>query len=355
MALKREREREQRAADGRQQQQLIAELDHRVKNTLAMIRSLVLQGRAHAGSLESFVHNLEGRIRALAHAHELLTAERWQGGSLRRILEAELAAHQPAGRGAVEIRGTDATLRPKAVIATIMVVHELVANAVLHGALSRPEGRVLIEHEIDPASGGLLFRWHVSDGPPAPATPTRGLGATLIERTIRFDLGGTAELRFEPAGVAYDMLIPSRHLLSVADQPSRQGVNGRHAPAALPGRPAQERVLIVEDQMIVALDLEGMVQQLGYHTLGPASTVEEAKGFALGGGFDFAILDINLNDRYVFEVADLLAARNVPFCFATGYGRQEIIPPHLREVTLVTKPYDVAAIRGALETLRRQR
>jgi DNA-binding LytR/AlgR family response regulator len=97
------------------------------------------------------------------------------------------------------------------------------------------------------------------------------------------------------------------------------------------------------------------VQQLGYHTLGPASTVEEAKGFALGGGFDFAILDINLNDRYVFEVADLLTARNVPFCFATGYGRQEIIPPHLREVTLVTKPYDVAAIRGALETLRHQR
>ena len=190
------------------QRLLLAELSHRVKNTLATVqsiavRSLTAGGRPVGEALDAFMD----RLRSLGNTHSLLTAGEWQGASLRRLVEAELA---PYGRRAV-IASEDLTLNPKAALTLGLVLHELATNAAKYGALSAPTGRVEIAWTVENGvSGGPSLRlvWRERDGPPV-VTPERlGFGRTLIERAVAYDLNGTARLDFHPDGVICELAAP---------------------------------------------------------------------------------------------------------------------------------------------------
>lgn len=182
----------------RQTQVLVGELNHRVKNTLAVVQSLAHQTFRGNSALEGPKVAFEGRLRALAAAHNLLTRQHWEFASMRELVENSLAPFCEDARCTIE--GNDFRLKPQAAVSISLAVHELATNAVKYGALSDPNGRVRVSWKREP--GHFLFEWRESDGPPpAPEPRRRGFGTRLIERTLAAELGGSVEMTFEPTGL----------------------------------------------------------------------------------------------------------------------------------------------------------
>jgi PAS domain S-box-containing protein len=180
---------------------LTAELDHRVKNTLAVVQGIAqhtfrdeLVGRS---ALDAF----KGRLRALAGAHDLLTREGWSQADLAAVASKALAFDGAQQR--VRIDGPPVTLKPKPAVTLAMALHELATNSLKHGALSRGEGRVALAWAIHAAADGprLGLEWREEGGPPASPPNRRGFGLRLIERALAADLGGTVSLDFAPEGL----------------------------------------------------------------------------------------------------------------------------------------------------------
>lgn len=209
--------------EGEERQALLAhEVDHRAKNALAVAQSVVALTRAEDPA--AFRAAVSGRITALARAHTLLARESWKGASLSAVLEAEVAPYQDeakgAARGRFHVAGPEVELAPAAVQPLAMTLHELTTNAAKHGALSVPGGEVDVEWRRDPA-GALLLSWRERGGPPLAGPPIRrGFGATLIEATMRRQLGGEMRLEWLPEGLLAEMELPATHLRWQAPPPS---------------------------------------------------------------------------------------------------------------------------------------
>ena len=192
---------------------LMAELDHRVKNTLANIHALVQQTKTQAGSVEDFIENLESRIRAMAHAHNLLAETHWEGASLRSMIEQELEPHASSGRANVQLSGRHWVLTPTAAMAFNMVLHELATNAAKYGSLSVAGGSVDVAWDVASDSGDLVIRWKERGGPPVAPPTRRSFGSVVIERSLRHELRGSCVLSYEPDGLACVATIPAAHIV----------------------------------------------------------------------------------------------------------------------------------------------
>jgi PAS domain S-box-containing protein len=194
-----------------QQQQMMRELDHRVKNNLAAVLSIAEQTVSGADSLDAFAEAFTGRVRSMAVAHEMLASSRWEGADLRSMLERVLAPYRSADDGRFACHGPPVILPASVTQSLCMVMHELVTNAAKYGALSAPQGRVGIEWDREhpgPASERLRLTWIERDGPPVTRPARRGFGTALIERMIAYQLHGHARLTFDRPGVTCTMLIP---------------------------------------------------------------------------------------------------------------------------------------------------
>jgi len=192
------------------QAMLMQELDHRVKNALAKIQALIQQTKVGAHSVDDFALALESRVRALAHAHNLMAATHWQGAQLRELIEGEIAPYRTAYN--VRICGEDVTLRAQAASTLTLVIHELSTNAAKYGALSAREGQVRIEWRRDAVSGDLILTWIERRGPQV-SPPTRaGFGSVVIKRSLSHELKGAADLIFEPEGAVCVLTVPAQCL-----------------------------------------------------------------------------------------------------------------------------------------------
>lgn len=201
--------------DSRRQQEqhqklLLDELNHRVKNTLAVVQSIALQtlGQSEAG--RAGVEHFQARLLALAKAHELLTASRWAGTCLRDVVEMAIGPGLGHGLERFSVDGPPVRLCPRPSLALSMALHELYTNAVKYGALSAPEGRIQIHWRVRDGTDGrrLLLQWRESDGPPVVAPTRRGFGTRLVEHGLRHDLDGRVELAFERGGVTCNIDVP---------------------------------------------------------------------------------------------------------------------------------------------------
>jgi two-component sensor histidine kinase len=209
-----------RKAAEERQKLLAAELDHRAKNMLALVVALVRMTRA--ASIPEFVKAVQGRIRALARAHALLSESRWAGADLRRLVEEELAPFRAREEGRVRMSGPTVTLAPPAAQALAMALHELATNAVKYGALSAPAGRVGVAWTLEPQR--LVLRWSETDGPPASPPVRRGIGTAVIEKSITYQLNGAVEFTWDSEGLACEMVVP---LEKVARASKRERACGR--------------------------------------------------------------------------------------------------------------------------------
>jgi two-component sensor histidine kinase len=188
---------------------LTRELNHRVKNTLANVLSIVALTRRRATDLDSFAEGLEGRIRALSATHDLLTRSEWGKTPVRAVVEAELAPYSRELGPAIEMEGPDIDLAPNDALSLGLAIHELATNAAKYGALSVPGGRLGIRWELDGAKRAKI-EWTERGGPPVPEQRGRGFGTDLIEKIVAHELQHPVELRFEPEGVSCRLVVPVR-------------------------------------------------------------------------------------------------------------------------------------------------
>ena len=182
---------------------LIEELNHRVKNTLAVLQSIATQTFRSASRAER--DKFEGRLGALAEAHNLLSQEKWQGAELREVIARVLQPYLLNNPERVRMSGPQVPLSPRLAVVLSMIVHEIATNAAKYGALSNDTGTVALDWEILKESNGRKLRlvWTEAGGPPVTAPVQRGFGSRLIERSTRDQLGGEATVDFLPRGVVY--------------------------------------------------------------------------------------------------------------------------------------------------------
>jgi PAS domain S-box-containing protein len=196
------------------QQVLLAELSHRVKNTLASVRSIAAQTLRSAPSVEAFMGAFEGRLKALALAHGLLTQSGWSEADLGELIRQTVLPYLAIRADSVSLSGPATYLRPRQVMTMMLVMHELAVNAAKYGALSHQNGHVTIGWAIDRQGPerALHLRWIESGGPLVRPPERTGFGTTLIERSIAHELDGRATLDYRPAGLVCELQFPLRGL-----------------------------------------------------------------------------------------------------------------------------------------------
>jgi PAS domain S-box-containing protein len=185
----------EKAAEQRQRL-LINELNHRVKNTLAMVQAIAFQTFKNADDPDQARAAFDGRIAALARAHDLLTRRTWASATLRNTVEEALAGYSADPR--VTIQGPDLLLPPETAVSLAMAMHELITNAVKFGSLSSPSGAVAIHWTV---GDRLRITWDESGGPPVSEPETTGFGSRLVQRGLARDLGGQVTMDFRPQGL----------------------------------------------------------------------------------------------------------------------------------------------------------
>lgn len=203
----------QRKAAEKQQLLLMAELDHRVKNTLALVMSISARTLNNEDTLEGFHKAFTGRIQALAQTHNLLADRSWSNLYLKDVIASEFAPFVEHSAGRVQIDGLDISVAPRAAIAVGLIIHELTTNAVKYGALSNDSGTITITGlERHPESEALEFIWRESGGPAVEEPKRRGFGRTVIARSLQYSPRGNADLDFDPSGVRCRIAIPAEDL-----------------------------------------------------------------------------------------------------------------------------------------------
>lgn len=333
---------ERRLAEERQTL-LIAELNHRVRNILSLIRGVINQSRESASTVDSFTEVVGGRIHALARAHDQITADRWQPASFRGLVETEASAYLGGKAERVLFDGADVLIAPKAFTTVALLIHEMITNSAKYGALSDSRGTIKITTAIE-AKDDFSIDWKERGGPPVQAPTRRGFGSTVIERSVSYDLGGTAEIEYAIDGLHARFTIPSQHFEEKpAEARERRPVKGSHATSEVP-----TDVLLVEDSMVIALDTEQLLHRLGVKNVRTASGVVSALKEIENRVPDFALLDINLGKETSFEVAERLAELRVPFVFASGYGEELPLPESVPGARTLAKPFTVDAVRAVL-------
>ena len=182
---------------------LIEELNHRVKNTLAILQAIAVQTFKSASRPERAT--FEGRLGALAEAHNLLSKEKWSGSELAELVSRVLQPYLLNNAGRVRMAGPKVPLSPRLAVVLSMIVHEIATNAAKYGALSNETGTVALDWEIlhENSKQKLRLVWTEAGGPHVTAPVQRGFGSRLIERSARDQLGGEATVDFLPRGVVY--------------------------------------------------------------------------------------------------------------------------------------------------------
>jgi two-component sensor histidine kinase len=188
---------------------LTRELNHRVKNTLANVLSIVALTRRRAANIDEFAAGLDGRIRALSATHDLLTQSDWGTVPIQAVIEAELAPYANSVEHSVDLAGPHVELAPNDALSLGMAIHELATNAAKFGALSRRGGGVRIRWDMINERLARI-NWVESGGPPVEAKRKRGFGTDLIEKIVAHELKSPVDLRFEKDGVRCTLTIPVR-------------------------------------------------------------------------------------------------------------------------------------------------
>ncbi|WP_052214356.1 sensor histidine kinase [Belnapia sp. F-4-1] len=191
---------------------LLRELDHTVKNTLAVVQSVTIQSRRYAPTPADFQDALVARLAALARSHDLLTRSSWEGASLRDIVRQTLAPYATkVGQDRLSLQGPPVRLTPTAVVTLNLAFHELATNAAKYGALSAPGGGVEVGWHIDRTTKEkpqLEVHWRERGGPPVRVPASRGFGTRLIERGLSREFDAAVRLDFAPAGVECMIRLP---------------------------------------------------------------------------------------------------------------------------------------------------
>ena len=324
---------------------LAREVDHRAKNTLAVVLSVLRLTRAP--TTEDFITTVEGRVHALAATHNLLSSTRWEGADLRKIVEEEMAPYHADHRQRVITNGPAVVLLPATAQAVALALHELATNAAKYGALSTETGTLSVTWRVDREA--LVLDWTETGGPPAAEPARLGFGLTIVRSSIEAQFRGGVSYDWRPEGLHCTLSIPSAQIAAAAaaaEAPAparpttqRTAQPRRHAPAGGRGRAPGQHAARGDPGRASAPRWPAPTGgwPTGWRRPGPsASTAPSSTSTSRASMAD--------------PLADLLLAHGVPFVFITGYQRDSI-DRRYANVPVLQKPIDAAALESVLLTL----
>jgi two-component sensor histidine kinase/CheY-like chemotaxis protein len=310
-----------------QRQELLArEVDHRARNALAVVQSIVRLTKGE--NIAAYTKAVEGRVQALAHVHDLLSQARWQGADIGRLIAEEMAPYSVGDASRVTLGGPSILVDANRAQTISLALHELATNAAKYGALSGPTGKVAIGWGIE--QGSLKIAWRENGGPPVSPPARRGFGSKIIAASVASQRGGGAAFDWKPEGLSCDLTIP---LLSVETMPTMKTTEP--APATR-SEPSNLRILVLEDEPLIGMATSDLIEELGHSVVGPFFNLAATRD-ALAGEVDAAILDVNLGRDEAYPIAEALADRGIPFVFMTGYG-PESLDKRFRQYPVLQKP-----------------
>jgi PAS domain S-box-containing protein len=334
------------------QRLLMDELNHRVKNTLATIQAIASQSLRRSKSPSDFVSSFSGRVQSLAKAHDLLTQTKLQGAEIKELVHEQVIVGGTEDKR-ISLSGPSLMLDAQAAVHLALVLHELATNARKYGALSSPSGRLSINWELRTNGGRkLILDWKESGGPTVTAPKERGFGSTLIEKTLQSH-GGQVTVTYAADGVSSHISMPLPN--SAPRQVPYVAPPVQTAPTLLqqPGKSSTlqgSRIIIIEDEPLVAMDLESSLKAAGCEIVGSVGTIAQGKNLIANAECDAALIDANLAGHPVDELAAALTQKNIPFAFVTGYGRMAL-PLGFRDALVLNKPFGQEQLLAIMEVL----
>jgi two-component sensor histidine kinase/two-component SAPR family response regulator len=327
-----------------QQHLLAREVDHRARNSLAVIQSIVAMMPATPSASAAKI--IEGRIRAMARAHTLLSEARWEGADLSRLVNEELEPYRANDR--IRVSGPAVAIRPAVAQNFALAVHELATNAAKYGALSAQNGALTVSWSLDEQT--LTLAWVETGGPPAKKPERMGFGTRVIEASIKRQLGGNVFKEWRPSGLRATIAIPSSHFSAPAAVPPQMVEDkADEGPPAKDHKFPGRRILVVEDEPLVAMMMTQIVLDLGADVFGPFGSLREALAADVSG-LDAAVLDVNVAGDLIYPLAEKLTAMGTPMLFLTGYDAGSI-DPRFRHGGVLTKPIDESELAACLAVI----
>jgi two-component sensor histidine kinase/CheY-like chemotaxis protein len=326
----------------RRQALLAREVDHRARNALAIVQAIVRLGRAD--NTQDYIAGVEGRIRALAQTHELLSQARWEGADMLRLVNEEMLPYRTRGPARIAIAGPSVILPPDKAQTIALSLHELATNAAKYGALSNADGEVSVRWEL--INGQFTLRWTELKGPPVTEPKHRGFGMKIITASIAQQGGGEVRFDWQLGGLVCTLSVAHSGVPDSSRNLSRNIPEYLKLVTPAPKRP---RVLLVEDEALVGMLIHDFLEEIGCTVTGPISELEEALQSARSETFDAAVLDVNLGGAFAYPVAELLRTRGVPFVFLTGYA-QESLDERFAGAPTLRKPIERDSLEAALQT-----
>jgi PAS domain S-box-containing protein len=336
------------------QRTLTNELIHRIKNTLATVQAIASQSLLRAKSPSDFVSSFSGRIQAMAKAHTLLTKTMMQGTDVTELVSEQVLLGV-SDDNRISCSGPLLVLDAQQALHLALVLHELATNARKYGALSVSNGRLSVSWQMRTNGGrNLLLLWKESSGPKVTAPSERGFGSTLIEQTLRAH-GGEASVHYNTDGVTWEIKLPITENTRPSIGTDAAAPKITSGPSVLQPQDNQpslkgKRILLIEDEPLVSMDMESSLTAAGCEIIGPAGTLEDAKLLVEDANYDAALVDANLAGYPVDELATALTQKNCPFAFVTGYGR-EALPSGFREAVMLGKPFSQDQLLTVVEML----
>jgi PAS domain S-box-containing protein len=326
--------------DAEMRQMLLArEVDHRARNALAIVQAIIRLARAD--TVEGYVQAVEGRVRALAQTHELLSQSRWQGADVQRLVAEEVAPYRTSGSAAIVTDGPSVLVAPETAQSIALVLHELATNAAKYGALSTKAGELAIRWKT--GNGKLALDWSEKGGPVTSRPVNSGFGMKIIHANLSSAEKGEAKFDWRPEGLHCRIVLPCGQVAGAGRLEPDAGarVNGTELVFG-------KRLLLVEDEALIGILIHDMLTDWGFEPSEPYFKLDDAIAAAERGRFDGAILDMNLGGKPVYPLAELLQSQSVPFVFLTGYG-QHTIDKRFAAYPMLQKPVAPEALREILE------
>ena len=330
------------------QDTLISELNHRVHNILSLMRAIISLSDEAASTKEEFKELLDGRVKAMAFAHDQLTNSNWSAVRLALLLKNEAQAYVGKAQR-IFLNGPDLDVEASGVSCIALVMHEMFTNAAKYGALSNIEGKLNIDWYID-REEQLVIEWRESGGPHVSQPTRKGFGSTIITRSIPYELKGHVDLEYESQGLQARFVIPKEYVILNQELSEPKSSQSRTKLSSID----RHKALLVEDNFIIALDAEQILIKLGFEEVEVCGNVIDSLEYLEDSTPDFAILDFNLGSETSQAIASELVERKVPFVFATGYGNQLNFNGELPDnLPVLVKPYNYDAIERQLKSLSR--
>jgi two-component sensor histidine kinase len=329
---------------------LMREVNHRSKNMLTIVQAVARQ--TVAATPEDFIGRFAERVQALAASQDLLVKNEWRGVDLSELIRSQLAHFKDLIGERIELKGPPLSISASAAQTMGMALHELATNAGKYGALSNQSGRVTIAWGLEAASGkeaAFVMSWRETGGPPVTAPDRQGFGSTIIAELAETSLDAKVALDFAVTGLSWRLQCPALEVLD--ESKNSQAPGSGQQPEDVPSTGAMPRILVVEDEPLVALEMAHILKQAGFDAVGPARTVAQALELIKVKGCDAAVLDINLGKETSELVALELTKANTPFISVSGYSRAQQ-PAIFEQAPALTKPVQpdslLAAITGFL-------